>query len=237
MNKKKLLLAATVTSALIAIALPAASANTLVLDYGSRHSGSGGEFNASSATLIPMAMGYNSAATATVNGNFGFETFCVEENEYFTPGNTYNYNITQAAISGGIAGGHPDPISKGTAWLYLKFAQKKLSGYDYSTGSGGNASAALLQETIWFLENETTVAPTNPLFLNLAMAVPHYLDNNAGFYRVGVLNLTELAGGEAQDQLTLLPTLVPDGGTTVILLGLALVGLFAAGRKLRLLKA
>ena len=72
----------------------------------------------------------------------------MEENEYFTPGSTYYYGISQNAVNGGVSGGHPDPISKGTAWLYLNFAQGTLTGYNYSTGALGNAIAAALQTTI-----------------------------------------------------------------------------------------
>ena len=112
-----------------------ASANTmqLTLDYGSRHSGDGGEFNASSSDFNPAAMGY---ATQTIynagHPNTGFETFCVEYNEHFTPGLTYYYGISQGAINGGVSGGNPDLISKGTAWLYLNFAQGTLAGYNYA---------------------------------------------------------------------------------------------------------
>ena len=76
-------------------------------------------------------------------------------NEHFTPGSTYYYGISQGAINGGISGGNPDPISRGTAWLYLQFATgnlANLANYDYSAGAGGNASAAALQATIWWLE-------------------------------------------------------------------------------------
>ena len=92
----------------------------------------GGEFNASSSDFVPATMGY--AAAATYNG--GFETFCIEGNEYFNPGRTYYYSISQAAINGGISGGNPDPISMGTAWLYLNFAQGRLAGYNYTVRCG-----------------------------------------------------------------------------------------------------
>ena len=122
-------------AALLAVFGPMASANTmqLTLDYGSRHSGDGGEFNASSSDFDPATMGY---ATQTIynagHPNTGFETFCVEYNEHFTPGSTYYYGISQGAVNGGISGGNPDPISKGTAWLYLNFAQGTLAGYNYA---------------------------------------------------------------------------------------------------------
>jgi hypothetical protein len=67
-------------AASLAVFGPMASANTmrLTLNYGSRQSGIGGEFNVSSPDFVPATMGY--AAAATFNG--GFETFCVEMNEF-----------------------------------------------------------------------------------------------------------------------------------------------------------
>jgi hypothetical protein len=83
----KTFLVSMIGAASLAVFGPMASATTMQLspDYGSRHSGNGGEFNASS----PVTMGY--AAATTFNG--GFETFCVEMNEFFTPGSTYYYGI------------------------------------------------------------------------------------------------------------------------------------------------
>ena len=63
------------------------------MNCGSRHSGKRDEFN---ADFAPATMGYNPAKTIY---NGGFETFCVEENEYFTPGSTYNYGISQKAVN------------------------------------------------------------------------------------------------------------------------------------------
>jgi hypothetical protein len=194
----------------------------------------GGEFNAWSQDFAPATMGY--AASTTVNG--GFETFCVEENEYFTPGASYYYGISQKAVNGGVGGPHPDPISKGTAWLYLQFATGALTGYDYTLGSGGDTSAAELQATIWWLEGELGgPAPSNTFTTQVMNLAGYTLDNN-GFYGVGVLNLwvdsdhTQLA----QDQLILTgePSLftVPDEGSTAMLLGLGFLGLFVGTWKL-----
>ena len=192
----------------------------LKLDYGTRHAGNGGEFNASSADFSPIAMGY---AASTISGG-GFETFCIETNEFFNPGTTYYYGISQAAINGGASGGNPDPISLGTAWLYLNFAHGTLAGYDYSIGSGCNASAAALQTTIWWLEGEASDPGAGNIFRNDVLALPNYSMDNNGFYRVGVLNLwgDPAHTRVAQDQLVLLP----DSGTTALLLGMALVTLF-----------
>lgn len=204
-----------------------AQANQLTLNYGSRHSGNGGEFNASSADFAPATMGYNAAKTIY---NGGFETFCVETNEYFNPGSSYHYGISQGAIHGGVSGGDPDLISRGTAWLYLNFAHGTLAGYNYNIGAAGDASAAALQATIWWLEGEG--ANPNNTFSTLVTSVPNYLANNNGFYGVGVLNLWDGNNNPAQDQL-ILTRGVPDDGTTVMLLGTALSVLGMARRFLK----
>ena len=92
-----------------------------------------------------------------------------------------------------------------------------------------NAASARGPPTIWFLEGE---GGANNQFVQLAMNTlgANYLLDNNSYYGVGVLNLwadsnhTQLA----QDQLML----VPDGGTTVMLLGLGLLGLFVGRWKL-----
>lgn len=222
-------------AAAFTVFLSSASAGTMTIDYGSRHSGSGGEFRVNSADFNPSAMGY--AANTTVSG--GFETFCLEANEYFTPGGTYYYEISQGAVNGGISGGNPDPVSLGSAWLYVQFAQGTLTGYDYATLGSSSVSAATLQEAIWWLEGEAAGQDLGNAYENLAIAhfgsVAAATADNDGFYGVGVLNVWGDANHTqlAQDQLVL----VPDGGTTVMLLGLGLLGLVLGGRKFRAVKA
>ena len=203
-----------------------AQANQLTLNYGSRHSGNGGEFNASSPNFAPGTMGYK--PTTTYNG--GFETFCLETNEYFNPGSSYYYGISQGAINGGVSGGNPDRISRGTAFLYLNFAKGTLLGYDYTIGAAGDASAAALQATIWWLEGEG--ANPNNAFSTLVAGVPNYMADNNGFCGVGVLNLWADSNHTqvAQDQLILT---APDAGSTAMLLGVALGALGMARRFLK----
>ena len=120
--KKKLLLIPLTIIASVAVFGSMASANTMQLkmNYGSRQSGDGGEFNASSPDFVPVTMGY--AAPTTVNG--GFETFCVETNEHFNPGSTYYYGISQAAIHGGIPGGSRSHFQgNGVALPALRYRQ------------------------------------------------------------------------------------------------------------------
>jgi hypothetical protein len=231
-TKSRLFLAALGAVAAFSIFPSNAAALTMTgtLGYGSRHSGNGGEFNFNSADFNPSTMGY--ASSATFNG--GFETFCVEANEYFNPGGTYYYSISSAAYNGGISGGNPDPLSIGAAWLYSNFAQGTLAGYDYSIGSGGNASAAALQTAIWWLEGEIATQDNTNAFENAVVAMfgsaAGAMGDNAGAYAVGVLNIWGNAQHTkfGQDQLVLLP--VPDGGTTVMLLGLGLLSVCLSAR-------
>ena len=233
----KFLLCITVLFAFLTALSPRASANSLILDLSPYQYGVGGEFNASSATLNPTALGYASSTMMNYHGHgMGFETFCLEYNEEFIPGGTYNYTISQAAIHGGTT--TFDPISLGTAWLYLHFAEGNLTGYDYTNAANRTADAGLLQNAIWWLEQEHNLTYDSSNKFELAAfnrfggEAGARADNN-GFYGVAVLNLYDLNGGLAQDQLCL----VPDSGTTAVLLGVGLLGLFLFKRKAQTLAA
>jgi hypothetical protein len=120
---------------------------TITLYQGAYSYGNGGEF------------------TAVTSGLGTFQTFCIEYNEEFGPGNTYDYNKNTGAVVGGAGVDATDPhtglpmdnISLGTAWLYSQFHAGTLT-LDTGTGSYFNANRQLnageLQQAIWFLEDE-----------------------------------------------------------------------------------
>lgn len=224
-DKGKLLLIPILALVLTGFLVSNVSANTLILDLGPYHSGVGGEFNAYSTTLNPVSMGYSPLTMANVGHGVGFETFCLEYNEEFIPGGTYNYAISQAAIHGGVPGGS-DPLSLGTAWLYLNFAEGNLPGYDFTNAANRTNAAGMLQNTIWWLEGERADPGSGNSFRNLVVtqfgSAANAMANNNGFYGVAVLNLYYLDGRDSQDQLVL----VPDSGTTSMLLSLGLASLF-----------
>lgn len=207
------------------MALMHARGNTLtVYAIAGYQSGDNAEYTilSSDSVLNPTTLGYNS--NAIVFG--GFETFCLEYSQTITAGGTYHYDISNGAIPGGngaVSGS--DPISAGTALLYLEFAKGILSGYDYTPGSGREASANQLQQAIWWLEDEITLSnPGANIFLsqlgNLSTAK---LDNN-GLYNVAVLNIGPSPNYPNQDLLVLTNN-VPDGGQTALLLLLSISGL------------
>lgn len=164
-----------------------------------------------------------------------FEAFCLEPTEHFTPGSTYNYTISSDAIGGGAEHssrniGLGDRLSVGTAWLYSQFASGTLASFDYSA-AGRKNSNLLLQQAFWFLEDDRS---TGSLFSNAA--VSHFGSVNAakanataGFLGVYALNLTSGSNNQNNHQSQLYYN-IPDGGSSLVLLGLAFLGC-AAFRK------
>jgi len=212
-------------SVMVAPAVFASMSVTLIDDTSKYSYGSGGEFRAvgnagldaivdwaaystatkgtiSSATDI-SSWGYNSS----MNGQQYFQTFCIEANEYFSPGTSYSVGISPNAMYGSQPP-NGDPISIGTAWLYSQFAAGTLSGYTYTYGSSraSATSAGALQEAIWWLEDESggvknsfVTAAETALSLNDTT-----IKNNAnGAYGVYALNLGN--PGAVQDQLVIVP--------------------------------
>ena len=213
--------------------------------------GPGGEFNitaadaAGKALLANLSTGYkivNGTTVGTADGTLmnsgfdgvvGFQTFCIEMSETISLNTTYNATISTSAFNGGV-GPAGDPVSIGTAYLYSLFATRVLSGYDYTNGPGRAASATLLQDAFWVLEEDKTPEQIGPnAFLNLAMAqfggtlAGARANNNVSLYQVYALNLTDDQGALKQSQLIL----VPDGGVTLMLLGFGLSGLALLRRK------
>ena len=262
-NKLKSIAAA---AALMAAFASSATAGSITVsgndDY---RAGLGGEFNvraadAGGAALLASLTGYtisNGTTVGTANGTqmnagfggqIGFQTFCIEYNENIALGGSYAASISGGSIYGGVAGGidpdgagglpSTDLISVGTAYLYSQFATGALAGYTYANGAARAASAVMLQQAIWYLEDEITLGAaqkTANIFLQSAITlfgdgtgvgVGGAKANNT-IYSVKALNLGGSAPNQAQDQLIM----VPDGGLTVTLLGLGLGGLALLRRK------
>jgi hypothetical protein len=210
--------------------------------------GIGGEFtaipnaDALSASGTPDLTPYlNSYAPVARNGG-GFQTFCLEYNEHFNWGVNYQYGVSSAAVQGGT--GTSDNVSVGTAWLYSQFAQGTLANY---FTSGRQANAGLLQNTIWYLEGEIASLSANPFYNSV---VGHFgsfaaaqadtssidaLNADASYYGVWVLNMGSPTSNPPypnQDQLIYKTPGVPDGGATLLLLGISAGAVSFLRRKL-----
>jgi len=96
-------------------------------------------------------------------------------------------------------------------------------------------SAKALQNMIWHLEGEVSLG-SGSAFITVLQAVGLDRQTAKDDYEgaaVQALNLTSLDGGNPQqDQLVYVRVPVPDGGLTLTLLGMGLVGLAAVRRKL-----
>lgn len=211
---------------------PAAFANSIVLNQDAYSYGQGGEFSA----VTSQNFLNNYVSLTIVNG--GFETFCIESSVEFSPGTTYSYTLGSSdATSPGIQ------LNKGTAYLYYEFAKGDLAGYDYADTAGRVADAGLLQAAIWYLQGKQIYnadgslhddpATDGNIFYAQAMSLFGSSATNAnnGAYGVEVLQMWTANGAPAQNQLVL--DSVPDGGTTVLLLGMSFAGICVVQSKLR----
>jgi hypothetical protein len=242
MKTNKALATGVVVIALVAALGSSAFGATITITANDGYrTGVGGEFTVTpnDGDAVAALGNYSPLAKVDPSGTvgLGFQSFCMEYTEHFNPGQTYNYSITAGAISGGpTAVNGTDLISIGTAWLYSQFAQGVLADYVYTPGAGRNASAGLLQNTFWWLENENYSAGSSPnpdnIFSDLVIAqfgsAAAAMADAGGAFGVAVLNLTDASGQVRQDQLIL----VPDGGMTVVLLGMVLTGLGLMRRRL-----
>ena len=216
---------------LLAVAIaPAALAATITgTQTVGAHYLDGGEITA--MTTPPVLLGL-----AAPSGPPAFQTFCIESQVLFNNGATYNYSLTQTDHSS-------NPLTKGAAYLFAQFSAGTLAGYDYTIGTGRIESAGGLQAALWTLQGQTIPAGflSDPTVLanmtaDLALANSgtggHQSDPSAGAFGVSILSLSTVTGAPAQDWLAIAQVTVPDGGTTIALLGFALVGVEALRRKL-----
>lgn len=228
MSIKKTLL----TSA--AILAAASSASAIQIKMGNTNGSPVGHFRADPSGAFESVID-NYAMGKSTDGTW-FGTFCIEKDEFFNPGATYDVALNDGAISGGIGGATngKDIISEGTGWLYEQYAIGYFFGSSYTPHN--------LQNAIWYLEDElnwgdlgtnahdlVTLAATSLGFAtndpNWAAVKSDYTGQN-----VKVMNLTSNNGqSQHQDQLVYMP--VPDTGSTLALLGFATTGLIAFRRR------
>lgn len=218
--------------------MPAAVADTVTFvggsGYGPYQTGQGGEFTLLPAGSISGASSLYAAESRDWAEPGTFQSFCLERNEYIWANQTYDVLLSDSAHEGGVAGGNPDPISIGTAWLYWQFARGTLA-YNYSgTAAQRKASAGALQNAFWCLEEELGCPASGNDYYNLVIAQFDTLTgaraDAGGAYGVKVLNLYDVGYAEQaahgrQDQLILVPE-------PASILGLGTV-LFLIGSKLR----
>lgn len=210
--------------------------------YGPYQTGVGGEFTfrINDSSLVSS---YYSGAMNQASPYTSFQTFCVEGAEFISANSTYTASYNNHSVYSNVQ------LTKGAALLYSAFASGNWSsgpGYNYFGGGvAREADAALLQVAIWhFMGGQENHGAYDQYNKYEAWAASVFGDDAAanvaaatGENNVYVLNLWDSNGRAAQDQLIYttgpIPNTVPDGGVTVILLGMSLTGLGFISRRVR----
>lgn len=218
----------------------------------------GGEFTLipSDTSLLNNYASVAKVADPNLSSAVGFQSFCLEISIGYPPIPGIPTNPLNYAVSPNILNNPSETITLGTAWLYSQFAAGTLTGYAYSGSAatfGGTGwtslrgqSAAALQAAIWYLEGQVTLSqaggaanpdlallttPTGSGGLGLA-SLSSALVSDVGGFNVDVMNIGDPGVYQYQAQLVIgNSTSVPDGGTTVMLMGIALGGLALLKRK------
>jgi hypothetical protein len=174
----------------------------------------------SEGMVVTMANDWDVPYTMTGPG-FQFETFCLESQNYFTPGKEYKVTSVGDIAYGGGGGADPDGggdrLDDRTKWLYAAY----MSGDVLN----GTVTAQMVQEAIWFFEEEQDG--------NLGgWFASYYNDPNrfdAAGWDVRAVNLSIDGSTDNQSQLVGVAP-VPEPAT-MLLLGTGLVGLAGVSRK------
>lgn len=234
------------------IASSGASAATLQLNK-TAHSDAGGVFAVTQYGTLDVSHYDSSALYLATSGNkaVGFGTFCLEYSEPFNPGDIFDYTLASFANGGGVGGQTApgqDPISIGTAWLYMQFATGNLD--TAAANAGGSFSYAStadlrkLQKAFWFLEDEGQGSITNS-YVQLTLgqfgnSLANAQAHANGAFGVSVLNLTKTVQKNGRDVVELkqsqlyfggLPKQVPDEAATGLLLLATFAGLVTLRRR------
>jgi len=149
-----------------------------------------------------------------------YKTFCLESSVGMSIGTTYYYNWSN------VVQNQNDPISLGSALLIHNHALG-LFGANYAAWGGATG----LQQAFWYLENEA--GGVNNAFVTYASGVlgAGLLSDANGAYGARVLNLWTNSNGTGDRQSQIAYFGVPDTGSTLVFLSLALGTVVCVSRR------
>lgn len=203
------------------------------------YSGVNSDFFANATTNAGTGGPFTATTADTTLGTGDFITFCLEFNEHFSYGGTYNYELSDGAKAGGVSGGIPnpidpaDPVDDATKWLYYEVVTGGYSSASLKAefGAPGDVGARV-QEAIWYIEGERLageIDAASKTLADYAVANQNWSNFASLGFTVYAMNLTNLDGSPVQDQLAM--TFTPTGKdvdpvpepATLVLLGTGLL--------------
>jgi hypothetical protein len=216
---------ANIIGTLVALAItPVAMANHIhVIQTPGAHFSAGGELTANTFPIVEI-LGPQTQGAGT------FQTFCVESTINLDVNLNYDYTKGQTDHAGVT-------LKLGTAYLFQQFTLGTLAGYAHNSTQAG-----LLQGAIWYFQGYPPVPASDNSGYQVGASNPYVLaaqgalgndgkGSSNGAFGVVILELSHPGDRTiGQDLLGILP--VPDGGATIALLGLALVGFESLRRRL-----
>ncbi len=197
---------------------------------------------------VPALAGYTVTLTNSSNGDGGyydatlikdggtpenFKTFCLENNEVFVPGKSYNATIDTTIMNSGTdkdtSTATDYSLNEVSKKLYAAYLDGRLDGIANIDNSPTGSTFSLLQKTFWAIESKTV--PSSVLNMNKSSSYVYTYSNDLvtisrtkttlisavlnsayaniadglSFDNVVVMNLWTATGAPQQSQLYMLP--------------------------------